>query len=597
MSKQRITFEAWLENNMSPEFSSIEKDGKRAFRRLDNEIDDVNNSLSTADSKMVTLTRRLGAAAAGYFAIDKITDWGGAIVDSTSKYQRFNAVLENTLGSKAGAQNAMSRIQDFAASTPFQIDELTDSFVKLSNQGFVPNMKNMRSLGDLAASTGKGYDQLTEAIIDAQTGEFERLKEFGIRASKSGDQVTFTFKNQKTTVDFTADSIRKYVLGLGDAAGVSGAMAKISATTGGKISNLSDQIDGLNKNLGDRYKNAIDTSIMQTSKFIGTLSRWAEIPLSEKMEQQRLQTNLLVGEINSLNTTEDDRLRIYTQLREINPDLVAGMSAQNIVAGKLYSNLQKYNAEQLKSISLQKVKEALDSQSEKRLNQATRFYDASGSTRMGYQGAIDELIKLNPSTGTFIDKVLKNYYSDADIRSKESASLSNRQRNTLSRIYSPGKNEFQIEKSLLNEVLTFLEIELGDTKSYKKAQSVWNKNYRDLTGAPKVYNAYDLLVKKSEEEYKNLAEQWGLSISADPEPDPNPNPNPFSGSGSASSVLGGISGDNRNIKNISINIDKLGAIEKAEFRSQEDEEDLSQFMEKLRTGLMIVLNDTNTMVN
>ena len=74
----------------------------------------------------------------------------------------------------------------------------------------------MRKLGDLASSTGKDFDQLAEAIIDAQTGEFERLKEFGIRASKQGDEVKFTFKEVETQVDFTADSIRDYVLSLGD---------------------------------------------------------------------------------------------------------------------------------------------------------------------------------------------------------------------------------------------------------------------------------------------------------------------------------------------------------------------------------------------
>jgi len=59
----------------------------------------------------------------------------------------------------------------------------------------------MVKLGDLASSTGKSFDQLAEAVLDAQTGEFERLKEFGIKASANGDKVTFSFKEQKTTVE------------------------------------------------------------------------------------------------------------------------------------------------------------------------------------------------------------------------------------------------------------------------------------------------------------------------------------------------------------------------------------------------------------
>jgi hypothetical protein len=33
-------------------------------------------------------------------------------------------------------------------------------------------MEQMRQMGDLASSVGKSFDQLTEAILDAQTGEF-----------------------------------------------------------------------------------------------------------------------------------------------------------------------------------------------------------------------------------------------------------------------------------------------------------------------------------------------------------------------------------------------------------------------------------------
>jgi hypothetical protein len=36
---------------------------------------------------------------------------------------------------------------------------------------------------------GKDMMQMIEAVADASTGEFERLKEFGIKASKQGDQV------------------------------------------------------------------------------------------------------------------------------------------------------------------------------------------------------------------------------------------------------------------------------------------------------------------------------------------------------------------------------------------------------------------------
>jgi hypothetical protein len=194
---------------------------------------------------------QIGKVIAGAFAVGQLIQFGKEVFNITAEFQKFEAVLTNTLGSNSAANAALAQITEFASKTPFQVNELTSAFVKLANQGFVPTMEEMTSLGDLAAAMGKSFDQLTEAIIDAQTGEFERLKEFGIRASKQGDKVTFTFKGVKKQVDFTADSIREYVLSLGDIKGVTGGMEAQSKTLGGTLSNLQDAFDQLKVSIGN----------------------------------------------------------------------------------------------------------------------------------------------------------------------------------------------------------------------------------------------------------------------------------------------------------------------------------------------------------
>lgn len=262
------------------------------------------NSLGSAAGK-------LGGILAAVFSVQKLIQFGQHVIQVTGQFQRLEAVLTNTLGSNSAAQRALSQIQVFAARTPFAVSELTESYVKLANQGFKPTQDEMRKLGDLASSTGKQFGQLTEAIIDAQTGEFERLKEFGIRASKEGDRVTFTFKGVKQQVDFTNESIRNYVLGLGDAEGVSGAMASISDTVEGKISNLGDAWDQLALAIGN--SNGV------IAESVGLLSQWVSAtaefltPLKEKIrrdfapqaekyvEQQKERLKELANEIQAVN--------------------------------------------------------------------------------------------------------------------------------------------------------------------------------------------------------------------------------------------------------------------------------------------------------
>jgi len=192
---------------------------------------------------------------------------GKDILDTTAKFEKFGIVLRNTLGNDAG-NDALDMIAQFAATTPFQLDEVTAAFIKMANQGFVPTREELVKLGDLASSTGKSFDQLAEALLDAQTGQFERLKEFGIKASANGDKVTFSFKEQQTTVDNTNSAIQKYILSLGDLKGVTGANAKISESLTGEISNLEDKLAMMYNEMGTANKGVLYDAVGMGSLLI-----------------------------------------------------------------------------------------------------------------------------------------------------------------------------------------------------------------------------------------------------------------------------------------------------------------------------------------
>ena len=215
----------------------------------------------------------LGPAIAGAFSVTAVLGFAKAVFDTTANFEKLGAVLKNTLGSGAQASLALEGIKEFAKTTPFSVEELTASFVKLANLGFIPTTNQLRQLGDLASSTGKGFDQLTEAIIDAQTGEFERLKEFNIRASKSGDQVKFTFKGVETQVKFNNEAIRQYITSLGDYEGVAGSAAAVSGTLGGKVNNLGDAWDGFLNSIGTLLKPTLTKALDATAEFMDDINK------------------------------------------------------------------------------------------------------------------------------------------------------------------------------------------------------------------------------------------------------------------------------------------------------------------------------------
>ena len=251
------------------------------------------------------------------------------IINVRKEFEKYEAVLGNTLGSEQKARQEMNMLKEFAAETPFQLNELTGSFVKLVNQGFKPSRDEMTKLGDLASSTGKGIDMLAEAVIDAQVGEFERLKELGIRAKKEGDKVTFTFKEQATQVDFTAQSIQEYILSLGEAQGVSGAMEKISGTLGGRISNLGDAWDNLLNSLGSRTSGIFMTVIGWITGFIEKLDMASRsiLDIKRQVMDDQSRENLKQGleEINVMTQSliKNGRDQVSAQKRAVQLHLQA----------------------------------------------------------------------------------------------------------------------------------------------------------------------------------------------------------------------------------------------------------------------------------
>lgn len=228
----------------------------------------IGSTAETEGKKMDMMSASITKGLAAIGGTTAVTMIGKEIVDTTAKFEKFDIVLKNTLGDARGAQ-ALDMITRFAATTPFQLDEVTASFIKMANQGFVPTWEQLTKLGDLASSTGKTFDQLTEALLDAQTGQFERLKEFGIKASQTQDKVTFSFKEQETTVDKTNSAIQNYLLSLGELQGVSGANAKISEGLAGQLSNLEDKFASMYNSIGKDNKGLIYEAVGGVSDLVG----------------------------------------------------------------------------------------------------------------------------------------------------------------------------------------------------------------------------------------------------------------------------------------------------------------------------------------
>lgn len=99
----------------------------------------------------------------------------------------YKMQLETATKDTKKAASIMSYAIQMANKTPFEGGELVEGASKFEAMGMSAK-KWLTVTGDMAAATNKDFDQAVEALIDAQTGELERLKEFGITKAQIQEQ-------------------------------------------------------------------------------------------------------------------------------------------------------------------------------------------------------------------------------------------------------------------------------------------------------------------------------------------------------------------------------------------------------------------------
>lgn len=241
-----------------------------AGKRLDDLANKGGRAEKATDGLTSAFARFAGPAALAAAAIAGI----GKVVEVTRQFGVLNAGLITATGSAERAAAAFGLLQNFAQTTPYSLDQAVDGFSKLVNLGLTPSEQALKSYGNTAAAMGKDLSQMIEAVADASTGEFERLKEFGIKAKQQGDEVSFTFQGTTTTVKKNSAEIEKYLIGIGEN-NFAGAMEERMKTLDGAISNLGDTWDGMflrigNSGMGD----LIAEGVNQASAVIQDFSDW-----------------------------------------------------------------------------------------------------------------------------------------------------------------------------------------------------------------------------------------------------------------------------------------------------------------------------------
>lgn len=200
----------------------------------------------------------------------------GLAVKAAAEYERMNIALKTSFqGNDAAAQKAFKEINKFAAQTPYELEEVMTGFIKLKNMGLEPGQKALTAYGNIASGMGKSLNDMVEAVADAATGEFERLKEFGIKAKTQGDTVAFTFQGVTTKVKKNSKEIEQYLQMVGNTKFKGGIEAQ-SKSIIGQFSTLKDNANALMVKIGNTLVPMVNRLFKAITPVIDKIANWID---------------------------------------------------------------------------------------------------------------------------------------------------------------------------------------------------------------------------------------------------------------------------------------------------------------------------------
>lgn len=267
---------------------------RQELKSTNTELEKTEGSSAKAGVGIGTLVKRLLGLAAAVVGVRTITSAFKSMFDTGDKFERLSLQMQQTMGSLAAGEQATAWVKDFAKNTPLQLQEVTDTFLRLKNFGLDPQAGAMQAIVDQAAKLGKGYEAvegISLALGQAwakqklQGEEIMQLVERGVPVwdllAKVTGKNTAELQKMSEAGLLGRDTIKALIDEMG--AQSAGAAAQNMSLLSGYISNLTDEWQlflnmiaesGALDYAKDQLRQLID--YIQELKANGELQQWAQ---------------------------------------------------------------------------------------------------------------------------------------------------------------------------------------------------------------------------------------------------------------------------------------------------------------------------------
>jgi hypothetical protein len=227
---------------LASEWRNVAENADEAARRSVDALDEMGGAAESVDSALESLRGAFLALA----SLDSLRRLVTGLAEAGIRAQDLRSRLDFAAGSTQEAERQLAILTATAADNGQGVANLVDAYIQLKNLGLDPSRKAIEAYLNVAAASGKSLEQFVEAVADAATGEFERLKEFGIKAGIQGDKVALRFRGATTLIQNDAKAIETALqdIGRNEFAGAVAAQSENASTALGTMVDAIDQLAG-----------------------------------------------------------------------------------------------------------------------------------------------------------------------------------------------------------------------------------------------------------------------------------------------------------------------------------------------------------------
>ncbi len=268
-------------------------------------------------------------------------------------YAKLAAVIRST-GSAAGvsALEMQKLATELQAATGIEDDAIINgqalllTFTKIGKEVMPQAVESMLDMSKtLGTDVSAAAIQLGKALNDPVKG-ITALRRAGVQMTEQQqDQIKAFVKSGDIL------SAQKIILGeiKTQMGGVAQAMAQ---TDSGKIKSISIAFGELKEALGARWQKDVASASGWLNKLMRDAKGFIEIKMSETLKDQTARVNALTLALSDSNLPAGERNKIYNELKEIAPEIVAGIDAESINLAALTKNLAEFNKQAINRITI-----------------------------------------------------------------------------------------------------------------------------------------------------------------------------------------------------------------------------------------------------